>query len=132
MTSAATRTPNPPPPPATRLSPGRSLARPPPSLRCTRRCSGGGRTPCATGVAALENYRAFARLHVSLFPYLYSYAKVAADTGVPIIRPLVLMNQRDPNTYWLENAYLFGNELLVAPILVGNSKERDIYLPRGG
>src|SRR5262249_1414639 len=33
---------------------------------------------------------------------------------------------------WLESGYLSGNELRVAPILVGNSTERDIYLPRGG
>jgi hypothetical protein len=69
---------------------------------------------------------------VSLFPYIYSYAKLAADTGVPIIRPLVLMNQRDPNTYGLNHTFLFGNELLVAPIFVRDTTEREIYLPPGG
>src|SRR5262249_54970309 len=59
-------------------------------------------------------------------------AKVAAETGVPILRPLVLMNQSDPNTYWIDDSYLFGNELLVAPIIVGQSTERQVYLPRGG
>jgi alpha-D-xyloside xylohydrolase len=88
--------------------------------------------PWSYGQAALDNYRAFARLHMSLFPYIYSYAKLAADTGLPIIRPLVLMNQKDPNTYGLEHTFLFGNELLVAPIFVRDTTQRDVYLPRGG
>ena len=88
--------------------------------------------PWSYGEAALDNYRAFARLHVSLFPYIYSYAKLAADTGVPIIRPLVLVNQRDPKTYGLKHTFLFGNELLVAPVIAANTTQRDVYLPPGG
>ena len=51
---------------------------------------------------------------------------------MPIIRPLVLMNQRDPNTYGLGHTFLFGNELLVAPFLAPNATQRDVYLPPGG
>ncbi len=103
-----------------------------PIMQMHRKVQRGLQYPWSYGHAALENYRAYARLHVSLFPYIYSYAKVAAETGVPIIRPLVLMNQRDPNTYWIEHTFLLGNELLAAPIFVGNSTERYVYLPRGG
>ena len=103
-----------------------------PIMQMHRRVPRGLQYPWSYGEAALETYRAFARLHVSLFPYIYSYAKVAADTGVPIIRPLVLMNQRDPNTYGVKHTFLFGNELLVAPIIAGNATSRDVYLPAGG
>jgi alpha-D-xyloside xylohydrolase len=103
-----------------------------PIMQMHRKVQRGLQYPWSYGTAALENYRASARLHISLFPYLYSYATVAAETGVPLIRPLVLMNQSDPNTYWLEHTYLLGNELLVAPIFVGGSTQRYVYLPRGG
>ncbi|MGZ6057971.1 MAG: TIM-barrel domain-containing protein [Myxococcaceae bacterium] len=103
-----------------------------PIMQMHRRVASGLQYPWSYGEAALENYRAFARLHLSLFPYIYSYAKLAADTGVPIIRPLVLMNQRDPNTYGLKHTFLFGNELLVAPVIVANATQREVYLPPGG
>ena len=103
-----------------------------PIMQMHRQVASGLQYPWSYGEAALENYRAFARLHISLFPYIYSYAKLAADTGVPIIRPLVLMNQRDPNTYGLGHTFLFGNELLVAPFIAANATQRDVYLPPGG
>lgn len=103
-----------------------------PIMQMHRRITRGLQYPWSYGDAALENYRAFARLHVSLFPYVYSYAKLAADTGVPIIRPLVLMNQRDPNIFGLGHTFLLGNELLVAPIIVADTTQRDVYLPPGG
>ena len=102
-----------------------------PIMQMHRKVQRGMQYPWSYGAEALENYLVYARLHVSLFPYLYSYAKVAAETGVPIIRPLVLMNQSDPNTYWLENSYLLGDELLVAPVIVGQATGRSVYLPRG-
>jgi alpha-D-xyloside xylohydrolase len=40
----------------------------------------------------LDNLCFFARLHIRLFPYLYTYALQASTTGLPIIRPLVLMD----------------------------------------
>jgi alpha-D-xyloside xylohydrolase len=87
--------------------------------------------PWRYGQAALDNFRFFARLHVRLFPYLYSYAKQANLTGLPILRPLVLMNQTDPNTFTTAHTYLFGNELLVAPIIQPNATQRRVYLPSG-
>jgi alpha-D-xyloside xylohydrolase len=80
---------------------------------------------------ALANYRFFARLHVRLFPYIYTYAHLAATTGLPIIRPLVLLDQTDPNTFAVNHTYCFGNEFLVAPMLAPNATTRNLYLPRG-
>jgi alpha-glucosidase (family GH31 glycosyl hydrolase) len=100
-------------------------------MQMHRKVQRGMQYPWSYGAEALENYRVYARLHVSLFPYVYSYAKVAAETGVPIIRPLVLMDQSDSNTYWIEHTYLFGNDLLVAPVIVGGATDRYVYLPRG-
>jgi alpha-D-xyloside xylohydrolase len=87
--------------------------------------------PWRYGAEALQNYQFFARLHTRLFPYIYSYAKQASDTGLPIIRPLVLLNQADTNTFALLHTYLFGNEFLVAPMITPNANARQVYLPAG-
>lgn len=87
--------------------------------------------PWRYGDEALKNYQFFARLHTQLFPYIYSYAKQASTLGLPIIRPLVLLNQTDGNTFSLKHTYLFGNEFLVAPIIKPNAHSRDVYLPSG-
>lgn len=80
---------------------------------------------------ALANYQFYTWLHVRLFPYIYTYAKLASTTGLPIIRPLVLLDQTDPNTFTIKHTYCFGNEFLVAPMLAPNATTRNIYLPSG-
>jgi alpha-D-xyloside xylohydrolase len=87
--------------------------------------------PWGYGKAALQNYQFFSRLHTRLFPYLYTYAKESSTTGLPILRPLVLMHQTDRNTPGVQHAYLFGNEFLVAPIVSLNATARQVYLPTG-
>ncbi|BDI28933.1 alpha-xylosidase [Capsulimonas corticalis] len=91
--------------------------------------------PWGYGAPALENYRFFASLHLQLFPYLYTYAKESSDTGLPIIRPLVLLHQDDPQTFPVKHTYCFGNELLVAPVIqptpAGQPTTRSLYLPEG-
>jgi alpha-D-xyloside xylohydrolase len=87
--------------------------------------------PWRFGDAALQNYVLFAKLHVRLFPYLYAYAEQASRTGLPIIRPLVLLDQTDPNTFGLQHVYLFGDALLVAPVVAPNATTRVVYLPQG-
>jgi alpha-D-xyloside xylohydrolase len=87
--------------------------------------------PWRFGDQALANYKWFTRLHTRLFPYIYTYAKQASTTGLPIIRPLVLLNQTDPNTFTIKHTYCFGNEFLVAPMLTPNATTRNVYLPDG-
>jgi len=81
--------------------------------------------------SALAHFRTYAQLHTALFPYLYTYAKRAHETGVPILRPLVLMHQDDPRTHAVKHTYYFGEELLVAPVIEPNATERTLYLPAG-
>jgi alpha-glucosidase (family GH31 glycosyl hydrolase) len=81
--------------------------------------------------AALTNYRFYARLHTQLFPFIYTYAQLSGTTGLPIIRPLVLLNPDDPATFAIKDEYCFGNEFLVAPILAPNASRRQVYLPAG-
>lgn len=87
--------------------------------------------PWGYTTTALNNYRDYARLHHQLFPYIYSYARKSADTGIPIMRPLVLMNQTDTNTYGVKHTYYFGDEFVVAPVVALNTTSRNVYLPAG-
>ncbi|MBI2060744.1 MAG: glycoside hydrolase family 31 protein [Nitrospirae bacterium] len=77
----------------------------------------------------LRILRDYARLHISLFPYLYAHAAVAHETGTPIMRALPLDFPADPRSYEAPHEYLFGGSLLVAPV-VEEATSRDIYLPK--
>ena len=66
-----------------------------------------------------------------LFPYIYTYARQAFDTGLPLMRALMLEYQDDPETYNLNSEFLFGKELLVAPVMEPGATSKKIYLPEG-
>lgn len=102
-----------------------------PIMQMHRQVQQGKQYPWRYGDQALRNFQFFADLHTRLFPYIYTYAKIASTTGLPIIRPLVLLNQTDPNTFTLDHTYQFGNELLVAPVITPNATARQLYLPAG-
>ena len=80
---------------------------------------------------ALRNYRFYAEFHTRLFPYIYTFAKESSTTGMPILRPLVLLHQDDPTTFGINHVYYFGSELLVAPVVEPNKTARVVYLPKG-
>jgi alpha-D-xyloside xylohydrolase len=79
---------------------------------------------------ALDNYRFYSILHMSLFPYRYAAAQVAAKTGMPILRALVLDFQDDERARQAKDEYLFGPDLLVAPV-IDEGTSRPVYLPAG-
>lgn len=76
-------------------------------------------------------YANYTKLHEELIPYLQKYSKVACETGMPIVRHMILQYQDDSNVYGLETQYMFGDALLVAPIVVDNQTTKDVYLPAG-
>jgi alpha-D-xyloside xylohydrolase len=82
------------------------------------------------GTQALDVYRRFAVLHMSLFPYRYAAAQESAKTGMPIMRALPLLYQDDPVARVAPAEYLFGPDLLVAPVVDENTR-RPVYLPEG-
>ena len=86
--------------------------------------------PWGYGDEALRNYRKYAVLHMSLFPYRYAAAQEAAKTGMPIMRALVLQYQDDKRAREAKDEYLFGPDLLVAPVIDENTS-RPVYLPQG-
>ncbi len=86
--------------------------------------------PWDYGDAALANYKKYAVLHMSLFPYRYAAAQEAAKDGMPITRALVLNYQDDKQARESKDEYLLGPDLLVAPVIDQNLS-RVVYLPKG-
>ena len=71
------------------------------------------------------------QLRYRLMPYLYSAFVLAAETGAPVQRPLVFDHQHDPTVRVLDDEYLLGPDLLVAPITGPGVTERPVLLPDG-
>ena len=67
-----------------------------------------------------------------LMPYLYSSTWETHKTGVPLIRSLGLAFPEDQTAWATADAYLFGPNLLVAPVFEQGATERKVYLPAGG
>lgn len=75
-------------------------------------------------------YRKYAKIHDALRPYLVEQGKIASETGLPLVRHLALNYWSDSKVWDIEDEYMLGNKLLVAPIL-DSGKTRNIYLPAG-
>jgi alpha-glucosidase/alpha-D-xyloside xylohydrolase len=70
-------------------------------------------------------------LRYQLLPYNYTAARQACDTGVPMMRALWLHYPNDPEAVKLGTEYLWGRDLLVAPVVEKGAKSRRVYLPEG-
>ena len=84
-----------------------------------------------TSERTIAAFRKFARLHLSLVPYLYSYAEKSHRAGHPIMRHLYLAYPDDANVRHLDYQYLLGEALLVAPVLAPGVDSWRAYLPDG-
>lgn len=74
--------------------------------------------------------RGLLELRMSLIPYLYSAFAEYRRTGTPPIRALVMDWPEDPATHSLDDQFMFGPSLLVAPLFAGQT-QRTVYLPEG-
>jgi alpha-glucosidase (family GH31 glycosyl hydrolase) len=79
----------------------------------------------------LGTYREYVKLHEQLVPYVRAAAQTAARTGLPIIRPLCLIDPADERGWSISDAYGYGPSLWVAPVLEEGARERRVVLPRG-
>ena len=73
----------------------------------------------------------FIKLRYKLLPYIYSQFVKSSETGCPVQRPLIYDYQNDPACRQVDDQYMFGSDILVAPILHSASTSRHIYLPEG-
>ncbi|RYL94470.1 glycoside hydrolase family 31 protein [Sporolactobacillus sp. THM19-2] len=75
--------------------------------------------------------RKYIKLRYQLIPYLYDILHDEESTGLPVIRPLLLHYQNDPKTYEINDEFLCGESLLIAPVVEQGAKARLVYLPEG-
>jgi alpha-glucosidase (family GH31 glycosyl hydrolase) len=79
----------------------------------------------------LAAFRELVLLHERLVPYVRAAAACAARCGLPLIRPLCLVDPDDPRGWQISDAYFFGPSLWVAPVLEEGARAREAPLPRG-
>jgi alpha-glucosidase (family GH31 glycosyl hydrolase) len=87
--------------------------------------------PWHYGEEIMNIYRAYVLLHERLVPYVRAAAATAQRSGLPITRPLCLVDAADPRGWTIPDAYAYGPSLWVAPVLDEGARERDVPLPRG-
>lgn len=75
--------------------------------------------------------RASVELRYRLLPYLYTLFREHTETGAPVMRPLWFEYPDDTRTYTLEDEYLVGRDLLVAPVVRESATKRGVYFPAG-
>jgi alpha-glucosidase (family GH31 glycosyl hydrolase) len=76
-------------------------------------------------------YRSYVLLHERLVPYVRAAAATAARCGLPIIRPLHLVDPADERGWTIPDAFGYGPALWVAPVLDERARSREVALPRG-
>lgn len=75
--------------------------------------------------------RKFVKLRYELMPYVYTLMYDAATKGYPMVRPMFFHDDTDSNLYKATDQYLFGDALLIAPVLEKGATKRKLYLPKG-
>ena len=77
-----------------------------------------------------DAFRQCAEMKYKLMPYVYAQAKDCSERGLPMVRALLVEFPDDPGAWLVEDEYMFGSQMLVAPLMEsGNS--RMVYLPKG-
>ncbi|WML48160.1 glycoside hydrolase family 31 protein [Neobacillus sp. PS3-34] len=90
-----------------------------------------GQEPWAFGPEVEKISKNYIEMRYQLLPYLYNAFKQAASTGKPVQQPLVYQYQKDPNTYNISDQYMFGDSMMLAPVVTEGQTSRKVYLPRG-
>ncbi len=81
--------------------------------------------------AIMAHWRRWAKLRTQLYPYLAAADAHYRHTGLPIMRHLALVYPRDRRASVAEDAFMFGPDLLAAPVVRPGARRRDLRLPRG-
>ncbi len=86
--------------------------------------------PWEFDAAFVETFRRSVELRYRLMPYIWAQAALSARAGHPLLRPLFLEFPEDTSSWLVDDAFLFGSDLLIAP-LFEEVREREVYLPPG-
>lgn len=87
--------------------------------------------PYAYGPEIEAICKRYIKLRYALLPYIYTYAHDATITGMGVMRALPYAFQQDEKTYAIKDEFLFGDSLLIAPVLDEYATAREVYFPEG-
>lgn len=76
-------------------------------------------------------FRDVSMLRYWLMPYIFAQAALASQQGLPLMKALLLNFPEDPTAWTIEDQYLLGNDLMIAPLFEQHATERLVYLPEG-
>ena len=93
--------------------------------------SGGPNELWSFGEEAYEIIRRYMYVREELKPYIMKQMKLASEDGTPVMRPLFYDFCGDKNVYDIGDEYMFGPDLLVAPVVELGARKRMVYLPEG-
>lgn len=93
--------------------------------------SGAANEVWSFGEEAYEILKKYLFLREEMRPYIRKLMAAASEKGTPIIRPLFYDYPKDANAWKVEDVYMFGPDVLVAPILELGMRKRNVYLPEG-
>ncbi|MGM0874686.1 MAG: TIM-barrel domain-containing protein [Bacillota bacterium] len=89
-----------------------------------------GQEPWAFGPEVEDISKKFIEMRYKLLPYLYNEFKDAADSGKPVQQPLVYQFQNDDKTHDISDQYMFGDSMMLAPVVKKGQTSREVYLPK--
>jgi alpha-D-xyloside xylohydrolase len=87
--------------------------------------------PWSFGEEMEKQLVALIQLRMKLRPYLMEQSKAVAETGIPLVRPLWLEFPEDERCAGVDDQYLLGDRLLVAPVTQPEAREREMVFPAG-
>lgn len=93
--------------------------------------SHGDQEPWSFGKEVEDIARKFIELRYQLLPYIYTMFWEYSNRGIAMIKPLVYFDIEDKQTHYRTDEFIFGDHILVCPILAPNSLSRRMYLPKG-
>jgi len=93
--------------------------------------SGGPNELWSYGDEAYEIFSSYLHVRNKLIPYIMQQMKIASKDGTPVLRPLFFEFETDKKTFEISDQYMFGPNLLVAPVINYRQREREVYLPEG-
>jgi alpha-D-xyloside xylohydrolase len=87
--------------------------------------------PWEYGPDFTDAFRRAAEMRYRLLPYIYAQSKASSERGLPMLRALFIEYPEDPGSWLVEDQYLFGSDILVAPLMEEGTTGRDVYVPPG-
>ena len=91
----------------------------------------GYKEPWNYGEDALRIFKQYDLLRYRLIPYIYSHSYEMYQTGMPLMRALVLEYQDDENVFEIADQYMFGSSMMICPVTEKGAQTRVVYLPEG-